>query len=104
MERVYEVSSSTRRLSGCPGGKGVSITVQADLVKHVPFAPMCARCVLAGEEALEQEGQGSDSSLCLTIPSSNLNLLTNFSISWLVGVVVWSVPVQKNLALTPYIE
>ena len=81
MERVYEVSSSIRRLSGWPGGKGVSITVWADLVKHVTFAPMCAQCVLAGVEALEQEGQGGDSSLCLAIPSSNLNLLTNFSIS-----------------------
>ena len=70
MERVYGVSSSIRRLSGCLGGKGVSITVRADLVKHVTLAPMCARCVLAGEEALEQEGQGSDSSLCLTISSS----------------------------------
>ena len=103
MERVYEVSSSTRRLSGCPGGKGVSMTVQADLVKHVIFAPMCARYVMAGVEALEHRGQGADSSLCLTIPSSNLNLLTNFSISWVVGMVVWSVPVQKKLAMTPYI-
>ena len=58
MERVYEVSSSTRRLSGCPGGKGVSMTVQADLVKHVIFAPMCARYVMAGVEALEHQGQG----------------------------------------------
>jgi hypothetical protein len=58
VERVYEVSSSTRRLSGWPGGKGVSFTVRADLVKHVTFAPMCARCALAGVEALEQEGQG----------------------------------------------
>ena len=79
------------------------MTVQADLVKHVIFAPMCARYVMAGVEALEHRGQGADSSLCLTIPSSNLNLLTNFSISWVVGMVVWSVPVQKKLALTPYI-
>jgi len=37
VERVYEVSSSTRRLSGCPGGKGMSMTVQAGAIKHVAF-------------------------------------------------------------------
>ena len=46
MERVYEVSSSTRRLSGCPGGKGVSMTVRAGAIKHVAFV---SRLHAAGE-------------------------------------------------------
>jgi len=32
-------------------GKGVFLTMQAGAMKHVAFAPMCARYVLAGVEA-----------------------------------------------------